>query len=302
MALRANKSDTSKESYDYGLNSAVNAFSIDAFREANKVVIYIEGKGKDPVEVFRAYYQGNFSFNAALDVGSLNTEMLGTLNGLGPIWRSTIKSIGRTVSGGEAWSGAFDTPYKPYIKGTLPLTFELKCVLPLIQKDNPDNPFVKHIQTPINNLLAITMPTESKAFDSVATKIGETVQNAIDWLFSDTEGTFWECTQNVIEGFKKDFFGGIYMLNNPAQFDNANELVLRIGPWRVPKVMINTVKVEYSPLMYTDGSTVYPSFAWVTVSCQTTNKARFDTFNINTDFESKLNEYMPDGHKIGVIK
>ena len=256
--------------------------------------IFISSKGGDPTCIFKAFYLGTFQWGVQLDMGSFAEGPMGFMNGLSPIWRSAINSIGKSIKG-DGWSGAFAQPYKPYIKGTEPLKFEIKCFLPLIQKGDGTDTFAENIETPVANLIGITSPWKSSDSTDWGTAIEQKLDAAESWLFNDTGSTFWKAVQGVVDGMKNDFFKGIYMLNNPPQFDSGTTLTLRIGPWRVSDILISSVSVEYSPLIYNDGKEVYPSFANVSISCLTQESFTPDLMNIYDKMSPEAQSFISKG-------
>lgn len=289
MALR----DTRNDNYNSGLSASdYKGFSIDAYRKANKLSLILVKNGGSPVTFFQAFYTGEFNYVAALSTSSFAQQLLEKMNGLGAIWRSSLQSVGQSVFG-EKFTGAFDAPYKPYIQGTEPLSFDLQCELPILARFNKqggivhDVNFIENIQKPLNTLLKVVLPEKNKVFKDVSNTLGDAADSAIDWLFNDTDSQFWTTVQNVIEGYKKDFLSGIYALDVPLQFNNAN-LVLRIGPWRVSPVLIENLKVSFSPMIYTDGNNVYPSKCTINITCKTLNKATVDSMNIGNDYDKSI--------------
>lgn len=254
----------------FSSNPKASGFSVDTYRKANMARFYLVTSDKEPLCIFKAYYQGTFGFTTSLNTGSFSSDITSFMDKLGPLWRSSLRSVGKATYG-EAWSGAFSMPMKPYIKGTEPLSFSIKCILPLLDKGDGTDTFQDNIQTPIDDLLAVTLPWKSSAFDSAKQALNDKIDDAINWLFEGTESTFWNSIQEAIVGFKEDFLGGIYMLNEPIQYESTNRLVLRIGPWRIEGVLIDKVDIEYSPLIYNNGEEVYPAFATVVVNCKTLN-------------------------------
>lgn len=272
-------------------------FSLKSFREANSVRIFIK-TDKEVTPIFKAYYQGMFSFNVELENGDFGSDVNSFLNQLGPVWRSTLNSIGTSISNG-GWSGAFAAPVKPYIKGTRPLSFNIKCVLPLIVNGDGTDSYQKNIANPIADLLGVTMPWKSNATQNVIDTVNQAIDNFVDYLFEGSEGSsFWTCIQNWVKNLKTDFFGGIYMLNNPIQYDNKNSLILRIGPWRVSDIIIDTVNVEFPPSFYRGESLnmneVYPPCAYITIACKSKAAATPDILriyqNMSPTFQQIVNE------------
>lgn len=288
MALRGNKATNTadgipKSSY-FEASSNIRGFDINAYRKANKLNLYLKpGQGK-VIKLFSAFTTGNFGFDAKVDMGDYGKMFTDKLNTLfGDSWRSLLSSAGKTFDAGNSWAGSFDAPIKPFIKGSEPLSFDVDCILPLIVKGDGTDSFVKNIERPLNDLLYVTIPTKQNTITQTIENANKWLRDAIDGLFVDAqaEGVYWEFVQNAIHDYQDNFFSGIYMLNNPIQYDKSNNIILRLGPWRLDNVYITGVQVQYSPLIYNDGSTVYPSYAKVKVSFITKYKLTTDLLNID---------------------
>ena len=269
-----------------------SGFSLDKYREANMFRLFLKDavSGGDPIPIFKAYYNGMFTLNVGLQTGDYSKGLMDTLNSLGPVGHSIIKSVGQTLGLG---SGTFASPMKPFIQGTEPMSFEIKGILPLVEKGDGTDDFKKNIQTPVSDLLGVVLPWKSSKFDGATQKIEAELDKAINWVFDGANGTFWNCVQNAVTGLKSDFLGGIFVLNEPLQYrgsesKGSSEIIMRIGPWRLTGLLIDRVNVEYSPIMYTDGTGIYPAYATVTVSCKTKNPVTPDFLGIYNDMSSNL--------------
>lgn len=301
MALRGNKIENKNDGIPSDLYFEASAdtvgFDIEAYRKANKVNIFLKPGKSKVINLFSAYYKGNLGFSCELDRGDYGETVREKLNNLfGDSWRSLISSIGESVTG-QSWSGAFDAPLKPYIRGTKPLTFEIPCYLPLIQKGDGTDTYEKNIETPLNDLITVAMPTKNKTVSGAIDSARQSILDMIDGIFQEAEatGTYWEFVQNATHDYIDNFFGGIYLLNNPIQYDANNKIIIRIGPWRIDDVIIDKVAVEYTPLIYNDGSTVYPACAKATISFTSKYKMTPDILNVGNNVSDKVMQLVPDG-------
>lgn len=305
MALRGTKRQNLLQGIPadayFTASADIDGFDINAYRKANKINLYLKPSKDKVISIFSAYTVGNFGFNAQVDMGDYGQVFKDKLNTLfGESWRSLISSAGKTFDSGNDWSGAFDAPIKPFIKGSNPLTFEVDCYLPLIQKGDGTDTFEENIERPLNDLLYVTLPTRNNIVTETIEKVNTWLRDKIDGLFADAQadGMYWEFVQNAIHDYQDHFFSGLYMLNNPIQYASTNSLILRIGPWRVDNVLINGVAVEYSPLIYNDGKTVFPSYAKARISFITKYKLTPELINVNpANTSQSLQKYIPKGSK-----
>lgn len=303
MALRGDKVQNAadgipKNGY-FAASANIKGFDIEAYRKANKVNLYIKSGTNKVVRLFSAFTTGNFGFNAKLDTGDYGEEFKNKINSLfGTSWKTLISAAGKTFDSGNSWSGAFDAPVKPYIKGSQPMVFDLDCFLPLIVHGDGTDSFVNNIEQPLNDLLFITLPTRKNAANDTIESVNLWIRDAIDGLFVDAkaEGAYWEFVQNALHEYQDNYFEGVYMLNNPIQYNNTNSIILRVGPWRVDNVLIQGVSVEYSPLIYNDGETVYPAFAKARISFMTKYKMTPELINVKpSNVSEKVKRLVPKG-------
>lgn len=288
--------NTNNKEFDFSeaVSASGKGFSLDSYRNVNMVRIYLYKNDSDPIPIFKAYYKGNFGYNLALRTGDFGSVVKDFMND-SPIGSVISRSIMKSVSSSlnlQSLSGAFDMPVKPFIKGTEPLSFSLNCFLPLIERGDGTDTFKSSIQDRIDTLTGVVLPWRHKQGGDVANAVSDAVDSAISWLFDDTDSTFWKAVQNTIKGLKEDFVDGIYVLSEPIQFDRGNKLVVRIGPWRLDGVFIEKVVVSYSPLIYTDGSNVYPSFANVTVECKTLKPATPESVGVQGNKDQFISNYI----------
>ena len=283
MALRAGEKD---KEYQITLENDAKAFSMNVFREANSFRLFLKSGNSDPVILFKAYYNGMFSFTAGLNISAGGGDMLSMFTGFNEgLTRSIVRGVTKSLTG--TMSGTFAAPLKPFIKGTEPLQFTLKGFLPLIVKGDGTDSFQENIQTPISSLLGITLPWKSTGFANASNKFAEGFNDVMNWMFNGTEGsTIWTAVQGAVNQIKEDFLGGIYLLNEPLQYTNGNDIILRIGPWRVTGLIIERIEVQYSSLMFTDGSDVYPAYAIVNITCKTKLPATPDMLGLWADIQN----------------
>lgn len=283
MALRAGEND---KEYQVSLENDAKAFSMNVFREANAFRLFLKSGEADPVILFKAYYNGMFSFTAGLNITSGGGNLLDMFSGINEgLTRSIFRGVTTALT--ESTSGTFAAPLKPFIKGTEPLSFTLKGFLPLIVKGDGTDSFQENIQTPISSLLGITLPWKSQGFAGAVDKFETSFNDVMNWMFNGTEGsTIWTAVQGAVTQIKEDFLGGIYLLNEPLQYAKGNDIILRIGPWRVTGLVIERIEVQYSSLMFTDGSDVYPAYAVVNIACKTKLPATPDMLGLWADIQN----------------
>lgn len=276
--------------------SSVKGFSIDAYRKANQVQIFFNRDSQESILLLRAYYKGEFTLSPSFSVGSFGKDITELMNGMGGLWRSGLKAFSRSANqytGGSSFksemTGAFSMPLKPYIKGTEPLSFTINAFLPLIQRGDGTDSFEENIERPLNDLLGIALPWKQKEASEGIAKVNKWVDSAIDWLFKPyDESSFWKSVNTGVKSMKEDFFGGIYMLSTPLQFAGDNSITVRIGAWRIPKCIIDSVSVTYSPMIYSDGSRFYPSYANVAIKVSTLEAVTPDLLGVYDKMSSKL--------------
>ena len=291
MALGPDKQYSSEWSAKATISSssAVKGFDISTYRETNKVRLYL-ASGKSVSKVFEAYASGNLDVAVALNTGNLGiSESLQNLTG--PVFTTAV----RAATGVNM--AAIDQPIHPRIHGTEPLSFDVKCYLPInapTEGKEGSNRYEKNILYPLNNLLMVVLPERNKTLDNLTQQIDSAVTNQLDSTLG-TDNDFWGVINNVIQELKNDFVTGIYALDNPIQFahkgNGRNSLILRIGRSRIPDVMISNVNFTISPSIYTDGSNIYPSRVDVSFKATTLYKATPSVLNIGKDYSKSLDKY-----------
>lgn len=275
-------------------NNVTKGFDVGVYRENNKLKIFLAIPGSGTLKVFEAFYSGGFNFDSKINMGSYSSSFKNLMKMFGGAsWHSLASSVGKHYTN-EDWGLAFDAPLKPYLNGTEPIAFDFNCFLPLIVEGDGSDTFQKNIEQPLNNLIVVTMPTRSEAADKLVEDLISTTDKGINWMTNlwmmDDSDDYAHMIKDAIVDYRDNFFKDVYMLNNPFQFAKGAKLVIRIGPWRLSDVIIDTFKVEYGPIIYTDGNDGYPEYAKVSIHCTTTYSACVETFNIGRDMSEEISK------------
>ena len=293
MAFRGDKAinASQKTLNPMKFNPTTKGFDVGVYRENNKLKIFLVVSKKQTIKVFEAFYSGGFNFDSKLNVGNYSSSFKNMVKSFGGSWHSLASSAGKAYAN-EDWGLAMDAPLKPFLNGTEPISFDFQCFLPLIVKGDGTDTFTENIEQQLNNLIVVTMPTRSAKVDGLVKTLTDATDTLIDgitntWMMEDDDKYAHMIKDSMVD-YRDNFFKDIYMLNNPLQFAKGAKLVLRIGPWRLSDIVIDYIKVEYGPIVYTDGRDGYPEYAKLSLHCTTMYSSCVEIFNVGNDMTKQV--------------
>lgn len=247
--------------------------SLESLRNATTVMLYLKTSDNVIKCVYRAITNGDMSFSAGVQKSTFGNFL--TNGNMGPYWATMMKSLGA--------SSAVAMPVKPYIQGAKPIEFSVTTILPLIlpiesQKNwSVKDCFKNNIKQQYDNLMLLTVPAKDTKSAKFVTTLTEKLKGWSDELF-DSDKKFWQGVNDITKGMIDDFFKDMYLLKNPIQYRDGNNLTLYIGNDRYPDLFIENVNVTIPRHLYMQNNISYPAYFEVKIDFSTRNNATVDLF------------------------
>lgn len=269
------------------ITSSSKDISLDSYREANRLDIYINTEGRQPLRIFSAYSTSKFVNSSAVQFGSFSQDLLNILNGAtGTFGRAMWKGASEKISameGGQLTSNSstFDAPISPYLKSLSEQSWTVNCVL-FMEDDkfsDAETCFSECIVSPINTLYRVFLPSvnDTGLTQDIIDGINNKIDEFSDWLEKGHEKNVAFVGASGIAKSFQEYTDGLVLLNNPIQMHKDVTLKFVLGRFEIDNVLIEDITTEYGDMITRSGNNVYPAYCKVTIKFKGRYRNRVDT-------------------------
>lgn len=282
------------------ITSASKDVSIDAYREANRLDIYINKVGMQSSHIFGAYSTSKFVNASSVQFGSFSQDLLDFLNGtFGSFGKAMMQGISDNINAGngnnQSYSSLFDAPISPYLKGLSEQTWSVDCVLFMDDEKYTSSElcFYECIVKPINTLYHVFLPSVSdNTVNDFIQDVNDHLNKYSDWLEEGhKDDWFFMGASGVVKAFM-NYTKNLRQLNNPIQMHTDVSLTFILGRFVINEVLIEDITTEYGDMIMKKGGNVYPSYCKVKIKFKGKFRNRIDTvWSGNMGYNNVVDKY-----------